>query len=75
MQEKLKKDVLNGKTSVSNRAKAALAWDKLEDRVRILLGRPTPGSLRPSAPKPERRSTAPVAEEIPDDTTSPSGSS
>jgi hypothetical protein len=36
-------------------AQLARAWDTLEERKRILRGRPLPGSLKPEKPKPKRR--------------------
>jgi hypothetical protein len=36
-------------------AQASLAWERLEERKRILKGRPMPGSLKPESPKAKRR--------------------
>jgi hypothetical protein len=36
-------------------AQLARAWDVLEDRKRILRGRPLPGSLKPEKPKNKQR--------------------
>ena len=40
----------------SDLAQLARAWDVLEDRKRVLRGRPLPGSLKPLQVKPKRRS-------------------
>lgn len=51
MQRLLADDVRSPDTRPSDRAKCVLAWDKLEDRKRILKGKPLPGSQRPEKPK------------------------
>lgn len=43
--------IADDSTSCSDKAKLALAWEKLEDRKRILRGRPLPGNLRPESPR------------------------
>ena len=55
LQGLLLKDARNEKTTPADRAKTAQAWERLEERKRVLRGRPNPGSLRPIAkakPKP-----------------------
>lgn len=47
--------------SYADKAKAALAWERLEERKRILRNRPLPGSLKPQ-PKDKQRKTAHVIE-------------
>lgn len=38
-------------------ARLALAWERLEERKRILKGKPLPGNLRPVEPKRKGRKT------------------
>ncbi|MCI0744048.1 MAG: hypothetical protein L0Y58_01465 [Verrucomicrobia subdivision 3 bacterium] len=40
-------------------AQAVKGWDALEDRKRILRGRPLPGSFRPQPPKAKGKKTGP----------------
>jgi hypothetical protein len=40
--------------SRSDLARLSLAWERLEERKRILRGRPLPGSYRPEKEKPKR---------------------
>ena len=47
VQSLLLKDIRNQKTSPAIRAKCVIAYDKLEDRLRILAGKPLPGQFRP----------------------------
>lgn len=66
MQEVLYDQVLSPKGSAADKASAARAWDALEERKRILRGRPLPGSKRPvpDAPKPKAsRTLLPPTEE------------
>lgn len=44
MQAVLKDAVLDPKVSVKDKASLASAWDRLEDRIRILRDKPLPGS-------------------------------
>ena len=53
MQRVLVQDALNEKTPANVRAQVARAYCELEERKRILRGKPLPGSL-----KPERRKSA-----------------
>jgi hypothetical protein len=53
MQRFLVADALAPKTTPSARAQVARAWEVLEERKRILRGRPLPGSLRPEMAKPK----------------------
>ena len=56
MQAVLLADVLNPRTKPTDRAQCARAYDVLEERLRILKGKPLPGQLRPDlVPKPQRR--------------------
>jgi len=52
MQAVLNVAVLDPTTPTKEKAQCALAWERLEERKRILRGRPLPGSLRP---KPETK--------------------
>lgn len=47
LQELLLKDMRKPKLSPAIRAKCAIAFDKLEDRLRVLANKPMPGQLRP----------------------------
>lgn len=63
IQKLLLSDIENGKTKPTTRATLARAWCELEERKRILRGRPLPGQLRPVAPaKPKRRRQPPILE-------------
>lgn len=53
MQRFLVADALNPDTTPAARAQVARAWEVLEERKRILRGRPLPGSLRPEKAKPK----------------------
>lgn len=55
MQDVLNTSVLDPATPIRERAQCACAWERLEERKRILRGRPLPGSLRPK-PKHKRKS-------------------
>lgn len=66
MQEVLYDEVTNGAGKLAEKAQAARAWEALEERKRILRGRPLPGSKRPApdAPKPKAsRTLLPPTEE------------
>lgn len=54
LQDHLLKDIRNKKTSAAVRAKCVIAYDKLEDRLRVLAGKPLPGHLQPGL-KPKAR--------------------
>jgi hypothetical protein len=41
-------------------ASCTLAWERLEERKRILRGKPMPGSLKPESPKPKRKTPSVV---------------
>jgi hypothetical protein len=62
VQRLLLKDIQNPKTSAATRAKCAVALDRLEERLRILNGKPLPGMLRPDGDwrTPKKRKVAPV---------------
>lgn len=45
MQAQLYADVMNPATEPSERARVAQAWERLEERKRVLLGRPMPRSV------------------------------
>ena len=64
MQATLLADTLNPKTSPADRAKCAQAWERLEERLRIIRGKPLPGMLRPDVPDKhrltKRKSPAPM---------------
>jgi hypothetical protein len=56
MQAVLLRCVLDPDTKPSDAAQCARAFDVLEERIRILRGKPLPGQLRPDlVPKPQRR--------------------
>lgn len=44
-------DMRNPKTTPAARAQLARAWEAIEERKRILRGRPLPGSLKPEPKK------------------------
>ena len=47
IQRLLMKDMENAETTPTQRAVCARAWEQLEERLRILRGKPLPGQLRP----------------------------
>ena len=52
---------------VSAMASAAKGWDSVSDRLRILIGKPSPGTLKPvSAPSKPRVKSAPKPAPLPD---------
>ena len=53
MQAVLYQDIMSPDTRPSDRAQLARAWDTLEERKRVLRGKPLPGSLKPPPPKPK----------------------
>jgi hypothetical protein len=55
MQDVLFSDATNIELTAKDRAACACAWDKLEERKRILRGKPLPGSHKPESPKAKRR--------------------
>lgn len=60
---------LDGTVNAGLRAKAALAWERLEERKRILKGKPLPGSMRPEPAKKPKAPAMPIAlmSDAPDD--------
>jgi hypothetical protein len=56
LQRLLVVDAVNPETTASARAQVARAWEVLEERKRILRGRPLPGSFKPEKEKPTRKS-------------------
>ena len=61
MQDVLYTSALGAETDPSERAACARAWEVLEERKRIMRGRPLPGSLKPTDTKHKRaRETAPT---------------
>lgn len=54
------RDIESDETAPSARAQAANAWEKIEERKRILRGAPLPGSLRPEKPAKVTRTQSPV---------------
>lgn len=68
--EELKTEPLGEKETLSARAqaKAALikAWDCATDRIRIMKGRPMPGSLRPERRAPKRKAQVHAITEAPE---------
>jgi hypothetical protein len=56
-------------TSDKDFASLACAYDRIEERKRIMRGKPLPGSLRPSKEKPKQ--SRPRLMEIPDPSLSP----
>ncbi len=65
MQARLFQIVVDQSVNPAVAARAALSWEKLEDRKRILRGKPLPGSLKP-LPKKNKRKTydGPLGEAI-----------
>ena len=61
MQATLQADIQNPITKPQIRAACVRAWDILEERKRILRGRPLPGHLRPDLPAAQRKPTKRVA--------------
>lgn len=55
MQDVLKARCLDMKTGPKEQSSCALAWERLEERKRILRGKPLPGSLRQEPVKSSRR--------------------
>jgi hypothetical protein len=47
LQRELRKAVLDPTSKASDKASCARAWEVLEERKRILRGKPLPGQLRP----------------------------
>lgn len=54
MQYELRECVKSADTSPSDKARCVAAWDTLEERKRILRGRPLPGVLKPEVNKRKR---------------------
>lgn len=66
MQRVLKAHVLNPAIEPRQAAQCACAWERLEERRRILRNRPLPGQLRPElAPKPKRARLLPLPDAVP----------
>ena len=64
MQDALYTDALRPGTDPADRASCARAWETLEERKRIMRGRPLPSSLKPTDTKRKRAakdSAAPIA--------------
>jgi hypothetical protein len=57
MQAILLERLKDPKTTDCDKARLALAWERLEERLRILRGKPLPGMLRPDLVKPKARPT------------------
>jgi len=57
LQDVLFKQTLDPNTEAKDKAACARAWEQLEERKRILRGRPMPGSLRPSENRNKQRRT------------------
>ncbi len=57
MQAKLLADVLNPATKPLERAACARAYEVLEERIRIINGKPLPGHLKPETPRTLRKRT------------------
>jgi hypothetical protein len=55
MQLVLFRVVMDDATPPQGRALCARAWDVLEDRKRIIRGKPLPGAYRPENPRPKRK--------------------
>jgi len=53
LQDVLYKDAVNEATPAKDKAACARAWEALEERKRIMRGKPLPGSFKPEA-KPKR---------------------
>jgi len=58
IQQKLKDAALSDTINPTELAQVARAWDTLENRKRILRGRPLPGSLKPDPRRPATRGTS-----------------
>ena len=56
MQSVLHKATVDDSTPAKDKAACARAWETLEERKRILRGRPLPGSLKPTVKKLKPRS-------------------
>lgn len=54
LQDMLLSDARRDDISTRERAYTALAWERLEERLRILRNRPLPGNLRPAS-EPRKR--------------------
>jgi|SRR6185436_1268042 len=67
MQDVLYTSALGVDTDPSERAACARAWEVLEERKRIMRGRPLPGSLKPTEThkRKGRDAAAPVAAQAP----------
>lgn len=55
IQQLLIKDIKDEKTMPHHRAACARAWEVLEERARILMGKPLPGQLRPDLEQRRRK--------------------
>jgi len=55
MQQVLYKLALDPSTPGPSKALCARAWDVLEERKRIIRGKPLPGTYRPELPKPKAK--------------------
>jgi hypothetical protein len=70
LQSLLLRDIRKDKLSPAIRAKCVIAFDKLEDRLRILAGKPLPGQLRPDGwnpfVKPRKPKPSPAVLPLPD---------
>lgn len=73
LQELLLRDAKSPKTPANVRAQIARSWSALQDQVRILKGKPLPGSLRPEKVKPKqvKVKTGPVEAEENSENNSP----
>ena len=76
LQAILQKTILNPDTKPSDQAACARAWEVLEERKRILRGKPLPGHLRPELAHPRKSSKrvallATMADEPPQPSTNP----
>lgn len=61
LQKLIMADIENPATKASVRAGCVRAWDILEERKRILRGKPLPGHLRPDLPASQRKPAKRVA--------------
>jgi len=63
MQDVLYLQSLDANTKAADRAACARAWEVLEERKRIMRGRPLPGSFKPDQPRKAKQaaSVTPIA--------------
>ncbi len=75
MQRELFAQVLSPKVDPARKAQCATAYERLEERLRILKGDPLPGSLRPAGANSKRKvsATAPIVYPTPGEASQAAG--